>query len=87
VGEGGGRYVLSGLSISSEDGKYLRVYDGNWIEIINAQSGQGTGVVPAKVCKPQALAIANNGTSLTIANYNLERKDFRSGDIFRKVCS
>jgi hypothetical protein len=33
----------------SEDGKYLVVYDGNWIEIINAHSGQGTGVVPAKV--------------------------------------
>jgi hypothetical protein len=35
----------------SEDGKYLAVYDGNWMEIINALSGQGTGVVPAKVCE------------------------------------
>jgi hypothetical protein len=34
--------------------------------------------------KPRALAIANNGTSLAIANYNLERKGFGPGAFFEK---
>jgi len=68
----------------SEDGKYLVVYDDNWVEIVNAHSAQSTGVVPTRGCEPVALAVANNGKSLAVANNTLEAKGFGPGALFEK---
>jgi hypothetical protein len=68
----------------SEDSNYLVVYDGNWVEIVNAHSAQRTGIIAAKDCQPVALAVGNNGTCLAIANDELENMGFGPGALFKK---
>jgi hypothetical protein len=68
----------------SENGNYLVVYDGNWVEIVNAHSAQSTGVIAAKDCQPVALAVGNNGTRLAVANDELEIMGFGPGALFKK---
>jgi hypothetical protein len=66
----------------SEDGRYLVVYDGNWIEVVN--SAQSTGVVAANDCRPVAVAVANNRTRLAVADCNLGKRGFGPGALFEK---
>src|SRR5579859_4084151 len=51
----------------SEDGRYLVIYDGNWIEIVNANTAQTAGVITAKDYRVGALAVANDGTSVAVS--------------------
>jgi hypothetical protein len=68
----------------SENGKYLVVYDGNWVEIVNTYSAHSTGVVAAAAFRPLALAIGNNETGLAVARNNLEERGFGLGALFEK---
>lgn len=68
----------------SEDGRYLAVYDGNWVEIINAHSAQSTGVVAVNAFQPHAVALGNDGTSLALSRADLEERGFGPGALFEK---
>lgn len=68
----------------SEDGRYLVVYDGTWVEIVNAHSAQSTGVVAVKGFIPEALTVGNNGTSIAISRGDLGNRGFGPGALFEK---
>ena len=70
----------------SENGKYLVVYDGAWVEILNAYSAQSTGSVNAATIPrpPTALAIGNDGICLALARNDLEERGIGPGVLFEK---
>jgi len=70
----------------SENGKYLAVYDGTWIEILNSHSAQSTGSILAATASdpPKALAVGNNGINLALARNGLENRGIGPGALFEK---
>lgn len=68
----------------SGDGRYVVVYDGNWVEVVNAHSAQSTGVVAEKAIHPVAVAVGNNGTSLALSRNDLGDRGFGTGAQFEK---